>query len=62
MDQARMDRAMSRIESALARVERAAEARLLSAGKNPSAPDGALRTRVGSALAELDSLIESLEK
>ena len=57
-----MDRAMSRIESALARVERAADARLTRGGGNGGAPDEALRARVGSALAELDALIESIAK
>ena len=61
-----MDRAMSRIESALARVERAADARLTSSGRDGGgdggAPDQALRARVGAALAELDALIGSLKQ
>lgn len=55
-----MDRAMSRIEAALARVERAADAGLTRGDAGGGAPDQALRARVGSALAELDALIESI--
>lgn len=56
-----MDRAMSRIEAALVRIEH-------SARRLPVEPADfvrrrkAMRTRVSAALAELDQLIESLGK
>ena len=56
-----MDTAMSRIEAALARIERLATHR--SDGDSQLAErHDTLRTRVTSALVELDTLIESLEK
>ena len=61
MDEVRIDRAVSRIEAALDRVEQAATgaAQMPVAGK---APDGERDTRVRAALAQLDALIESLEQ
>ena len=59
-----MDSAMSRIEAALARIEHVA-ARTgggrPGGGSELAAQHDTLRTRVTSALVELDSLIESLE-
>ena len=56
-----MDRAMSRIETALARIEKAAQ-ELASDRTAGGERDGALRTRVQSALEELDGLITELDK
>lgn len=53
MDQSRIDRALGRIEGALARIERAASGRT---------GDGTLRKQVTAVLGELDTLIESLER
>lgn len=64
MNASRIDQAIQRIETALGRIDTAAEE--LCSG---SAPDGelvqqhsALRKEVSSTLAELDQLIEGLEK
>lgn len=57
MDQARIERAVNRIEAALARIESAAAA----PAPAPSTPDDTLRQRVRDTLGELDRLIESLE-
>lgn len=59
MDVRRLNRAISRIQAALTRVEKAAApARSGESG----ARDPVLRQRVGEALAELDSVIERLER
>ena len=56
-----MDTAVSRIEAALARIEQLAAHK--SGGDSGLAErHDTLRTRVTSALVELDTLIESLEK
>lgn len=65
MDQARMDQAKSRIEAALARIERAAA--------NPAAAPEAdssggwaayrdLKKQLGGTLSELDAVIAELER
>ena len=55
-----MDTAMSRIEAALARIERLADQK--SGGDSDLAErHDRLRTRVSAALVELDTVIESLE-
>lgn len=56
-----MERAMSRIEAALARIEQA------TAKSTPSSGDGwdahrLLKARVGGVLSELDKLIGELER
>jgi hypothetical protein len=61
MDEARTERAKSRIEDALARIERAL------AGAPPVSEGGwnahhALKARVKKALGELDHLIADLER
>ena len=56
-----MDSAMSRIEAALIRIEQVA-ARKSTGGSELAERHDTLRTRVTSALVELDTLIESLEK
>lgn len=61
MDERRLDLAMNRIDAALARIEKAASNQ--AAGQPRQGPrDEELRSRVGSALAELDVLIQSLER
>lgn len=60
MDQARMDRAMSRIEAALARIERSARPGAASA--DGGSGDAALRRRVEPVLSQLDALIAELER
>ncbi len=59
MDRARLDRAMDRIEAALARIETIAHA---PANSDPggAARHAALRNRVGNALRELDTLIAEI--
>ena len=54
-----MDIVMTRIETALARIEAANAARETSAPG--STPDGAIREKVEKALKELDGLIAELE-
>lgn len=61
MDERRIDLALNRIEAAFSRVEEAAAGAIDRQGT--AAPrDEALRQRVGSALAELDDLIASLDR
>jgi hypothetical protein len=61
MDEARIDRAMSRIEAAVNRVEQAA--RSGPAGDDELAlRHAALRQRVDGALKDLDTLIAGLER
>lgn len=56
-----MDRAITRIEAALSRIEQATPNR--PAGDDePSSGDNALRRRVSAVLADLDALIGSLEQ
>lgn len=54
-----MDKAMTRIEAALARIEAAGVSR--PAHDAPARTDQALRAKVGEALKELDTLIAELE-
>lgn len=54
-----MDIVMTRIESALARIEAAGQGRETIASH--PAPDSAIRSKVEKALAELDGLIAELE-
>ncbi|WP_375290027.1 hypothetical protein [Qipengyuania sp.] len=61
MDQARMDRAMARIEVALSRIE-SVPAAPPPAATGPSETQTALRERVEGAISQLDALIGSLEK
>lgn len=61
MDPVRNDTAMSRIEAALARIDQAT-AQAGGGDSNLAERHDTLRTRVTSALVELDTLIESLEK
>jgi hypothetical protein len=60
MEQARMDRALNRIEGALDRIVDAARKLPRAAAPTPPA-DQALRARVTAALADLDHLIAALE-
>jgi hypothetical protein len=61
MDQARMDRAMSRIEAALARIERSARPGAAASADGGSG-DATLRRRVEPVLSQLDALIAELER
>ncbi len=61
MEQARMDRALNRIETALDRIGSAARQRA-QAPSHGQADDPALRASVTAALGELDQLSAALER
>jgi hypothetical protein len=58
MDQARMDKAMTRIEAALARIEAAGVSRARE--RSTDGQDETLRATVDDALRKLDDLIAEL--
>lgn len=66
METASLEQAVARIGSAVARLERALDrSALLSPGGNDpalAARHAALREQVGAALADIDRLVESLER